>query len=147
MKVKQLLLVSSHRSKPKFTARDICDACHKAIINEPTRLIHGYKLHLNDVCFDQYCRKVSEGIFKVPFLHGFRVLFLTKTVGRLAALCKLTQEMDPSEFIYISDQDSLFEDGVFARIWARGGNLQVARRSIIGRLHCRTPLTQRPMQS
>lgn len=97
--------------------------------------ILNYQWYFQSLRYKRY-----EGIFKIPFLHGFRVLFFTKTAGRLAALCKLTQEMDPSEFIYISDQDSLFEDGVFAKIWVRGGNLQVARRSIIGRLHCRTPL-------
>ena len=87
--------------------------------------------------------KRYEKIFGIPFLHGFRVLFLTKTAGRLAALCKLTQEMAPSDFIWLAEQERLFTDGVFAKIWARGGNLQVVQRSIIGRMHCRTPLPQR----
>lgn len=92
--------------------------------------------------FDTLKYKRYEEIFKVPFLHGFRVLFLTKTAGRLAALCKLTQEMEPSDFIWLTEQERLFDDGVFAKIWARGGNLQVARQSIVGRKHCRTPLIQ-----
>ncbi len=87
--------------------------------------------------------KRYEGIFKVPFLHGFRVLLLAKTVGRLAALCKLTQEMAPTPFICLTEQQRLFTDGVFAKIWAKGGNLQVMQRSIIGRMNCRTPLLQR----
>ena len=92
--------------------------------------------------FDTLKYKRYEEIFKVPFLHGFRVLFLTKTAGRLAALCKLTQEMEPSDFIWLTEQERLFDDGVFAKIWARGGNLQVAQQSIVGRKHCRTPLPQ-----
>ena len=87
--------------------------------------------------------KRYERIFKVPFLHGFRVLFLAKTVGRLAALCKLTQEMAPTPFICLTEQQRLFDDGVFAKIWARGGNLQVVQRSIIGRMNCRIPLPQK----
>ena len=86
--------------------------------------------------------KRYEKIFGIPFLHGFRVLFLTKTAGRLAALCKLTQEITPSDFIWLTEQERLFTDGVFAKIWARGGNLQVVQRSIIGSKHCRTPLPQ-----
>ena len=97
--------------------------------------ILNYQWYFQSLKYKRY-----ERIFKVTHLHGFRVLFLAKTVGRLTALCKLTQEMQPSEFIYLTEQERLFTDGVFAKIWARGGNLQVAQRSIIGRLHCRTPL-------
>ena len=97
--------------------------------------ILNYQWYFQSLKYKRY-----EGIFKVPHFHGFRVLFLAKTIGRLAALCKLTQEMQPSEFICLTVQERLFADGVFAKIWARGGNLQVAQRSIIGRLHCRTPL-------
>jgi hypothetical protein len=92
--------------------------------------------------FDTLKYKRYEEIFKVPFLHGFRLLFLTKTAGRLAALCNLTQEMAPSDFIWLTEQERLFTDGVFAKIWARGGNLQVAQQSLLGRKHCRTPLPQ-----
>ena len=97
--------------------------------------ILNYQWYFQSLKYKRY-----EKIFKVPHLHGFRVLFLSKTVGRLAALCKLTQEMQPSEFICLTEQERLFSDGAFAKIWARGGNLQVAQRSIIGRLYCRTLL-------
>ena len=99
--------------------------------------ILNYQWYFQSLKYKRY-----EGIFEVPFLHGFRVLFLAKTAGRLAALCRLTQEMEPSEFIWLTEQERLFADGVFAKIWARGGHLEVAQRSIIGRLHCRTPLAQ-----
>ena len=84
--------------------------------------------------------KRYEDIFKVPYLHGFRLLFLTKTAGRLAALCKLTQEMQPSEFVWLTEQERMFDDGISGKIWARGGNLQVMQRSMIGSLCCRAPL-------
>jgi len=74
-------------------------------------------------------------------LNGFRLLFITKTAGRLAALCKLTQEMQPSNFVWLTDQQRMFDDGISWKIWARGGNLQVMQRSIIGSLCCRAPLT------
>jgi len=92
--------------------------------------------------FDTLRYKRYEEIFKVAFLNGFRLLFLTKTAGRLAALCKLTQEMAPSDFVWLTEQDRLFTDGVFAKIWTRGGNLQIAQQSILGRKHCRKPLPQ-----
>lgn len=85
--------------------------------------------------------KRYENIFKVPYLNGFRLLFITKTAGRLAALCKLTQEMQPSNFVWLTDQQRMFDDGISWKIWARGGNLQVMQRSIIGSLCCRAPLT------
>lgn len=92
--------------------------------------------------FDTLKYRRYEEIFKVPFIHGFRLLFLTKTAGRLAALCNLTQEMAPADFVWLTEQDRLYTDGVYAKIWARGGNLQVASQSIVGRRHRRTPLPQ-----
>ena len=93
--------------------------------------------------FDTLQYKRYEEIFNVPLIHGFRVLFLTKTTGRLAALCQLTREMAPADFIWLTEQQRLFAQGALAKIWARGGNLEGARQSILGRKHCQTPLPQR----
>jgi hypothetical protein len=76
--------------------------------------------------------KRYEQIFETSRLHGFRLLFLTKTVGRLAAFCRLTQEMQPSNFIWLTEQGRMFSEGVSGNIWARGGNLQVLQRPIQG---------------
>jgi len=84
--------------------------------------------------------KRYEEIFETSYLRGFRLLFLTKTAGRLAALCKLTQEMQPSYFIWLTEQERMFSDGVSANIWARGGSLHATQQSILGRLSCRAPL-------
>ena len=85
--------------------------------------------------------KRYEKIFENSLFHGFRLLFLTKTVGRLAALCRLVQEMQPSNFIWLTEQERMFNDGVFWNIWARGGNLQIAQQSILGSMVCRAPLS------
>ena len=97
--------------------------------------ILNYQWYFQSLKYKRY-----EDIFKVPYLHGFRLLFLTKTAGRLAALCKLTQEMQPSEFVWLTEQERMFDDGISGKIWARGGNLQVMQRSMIGSLCCRAPL-------
>lgn len=83
--------------------------------------------------------KRYEEVFKCK-LRGFRMLFLTSTYGRLAALCKLTQEMFPREFVWLTECSRLFPDGVSAKIWAIGGELHDPQGSILGSLCCRAPL-------
>ena len=73
-------------------------------------------------------------------LRGFRLLFLTSTHGRLVALCQLAQEMEPSNFIWLTECGRLFADGASAEIWAKGGDLRAPQRSILGSLYCRLPL-------
>jgi len=97
--------------------------------------ILNYQWYFQSLKYKRY-----EEIFKASRLHGFRLLFLAKTAGRLVALCKLTQEMQPSRFIWLTEQGRMFEDGVSANIWARGGNLLAAQQSILGRLCCKAPL-------
>ena len=83
--------------------------------------------------------KRYEGIFDCS-LRGFRLLLLTHSPGRLTALCQLVQEMPPSDFVWLTECSRLFPDGVSARIWARGGNLQGPPQSILGTLSCPAPL-------
>ena len=73
-------------------------------------------------------------------LKGFRLLFLTNTLGRLSSLCRLVQEMPPSDFIWLTEQCRLFSDGVSAEIWVRGGKMDACPQSILGSLCCRAPL-------
>jgi DNA-binding transcriptional ArsR family regulator len=73
-------------------------------------------------------------------LRGFRLLFLTSTNGRLVALCKLTQELEPSNFVWLTECGRLFADGASAEIWAKGGDLMAPQQSILGSLCCRAPL-------
>lgn len=90
---------------------------------------------------EQYKR--YESIFSCE-LCGFRLLFLTNTLGRLASLCRLAQDMGPEEtcFVWLTDQSRLEDDGVTARIWAKGGTLKLPQRSIFGSLCCSAPLPE-----
>ncbi len=97
--------------------------------------ILNYQWYFQSLRYKRY-----EAIFKVAHFQGFRVLFLSKTDGRLAALCKLTQEMEPSDFVWLTEQNRLFSDGVFWNIWARGGDLYKSPQSILGRISRRLPL-------
>ena len=65
-------------------------------------------------------------------LNGFRLLFLTHGPGRLASLCRLVQDMPPSDFIWLADRQSLLSKGVWAEIWSRGGRHDIPPQSILG---------------
>jgi len=75
--------------------------------------ILNYQWYFRSLKYKRY-----EHIFKMPRLRGFRLLFLAKTAGRLAALCRLTQQMRPSDFIWLTEQGRMFCDGISWRIWA-----------------------------
>ncbi len=64
--------------------------------------------------------------------RGFRLLFLTCNTSRMATLCRLVREMRPSDFIWLTDQQSLASQGVWAPIWAPGGVIDAPRKSILG---------------
>jgi hypothetical protein len=96
--------------------------------------IVNYQWYFRSLRYKRY-----EGVFHCS-LRGFRLLFLTNSLGRLTALCQLVQEMPPSDFVWLTECRRLFPDGVSAQIWARGGDLQGPSQSILGRLCCRAPL-------
>lgn len=84
--------------------------------------------------------KRYEHIFN-SILNGFRLLFLTNTASRLATLSRLVKEMPPSDFIWLTDQESMFTHGVSAEIWTKGGRYDDPPRSILGpKLACETPV-------
>ena len=91
--------------------------------------------------FDSLRYKRYEEVFKHR-LNGFRLLFLTNTLGRLVALCKLIQEMQSTDFIWLTEYSRNFPGGVSAAIWAKGGNLEAHKQSILGSLCYRAPLPQ-----
>ena len=75
--------------------------------------------------------KRYESFFKCR-LRGFRLLFLTNDFARLGKLSKLIVQMPPSDFINITDQDSLFAKGLWAPIWYKGGRVEQQLVSILG---------------
>lgn len=66
-------------------------------------------------------------------LRGFRVLFLVDSSTRMAGICRLVQDMPPSDFIWVADRAGLLSGGVGAPIWARGGQSGTPPESILGR--------------
>jgi len=74
--------------------------------------------------------KVFEKIFGLAFKR-FRVLFVTVSPEREVALCKLIQEMAPSEFIWVTEQQRMFSQGLADAIWIRGGQMNVPHESIL----------------
>jgi len=84
--------------------------------------------------------KRYEEIFRSKY-NGFRLLFLVNSSSRLVSLCRLAQEMPPSDFVWLTDQERMFTNGVSAPIWARGGRYDDPPRSILGsKLVCNAPV-------
>ena len=65
-------------------------------------------------------------------LRGFRVLLLASSPQRLSALCALVRQMPPSDFIWLSGQQELFQEGLWNRIWVCGGRPDGGLKSILG---------------
>ncbi len=69
-------------------------------------------------------------------LNGFRLLFLTNALSRLNNLCRLVREMPPSDYIWLTQSQAMFKEGVSGNIWIRDGNIESSRQSILGSLCC-----------
>jgi len=73
--------------------------------------------------------------------NGFRLLFMANNSARLGTLSRLVQEMPPSEFIWLTDQERMFSYGLSGEIWFRGGKMGRGPESIIGsRLNTPSPV-------
>jgi len=64
--------------------------------------------------------------------NGFRILFLAPSRKRLDQLCHLVAAMPNTGFVWLTDSDSLFQRGTSATIWAKAGDSQAERQSILG---------------
>ena len=65
-------------------------------------------------------------------LNGFRLLFLTITNSRMVSICRLIQDIPPSNFIWVTDQVRMFSYGLSAEIWACGDKKDTPLQSIMG---------------
>lgn len=92
--------------------------------------IINYQMIFNEQHYKQY-----ETIFRKKF-NGFRLLFLANTHARLTALCRLVYEMTPSNFIWLTEQEQMFSQGLFDKIWYKGGDTNKAPQSILGDQLC-----------
>ncbi len=81
-------------------------------------------------CFRREHYKRYERIWNCR-LRGFRLLFLTHSSQRMAALCRLVHDMRPSDFVWLTDRRSMIERGIWADVWARGGRFDIPLCSIL----------------
>ena len=65
-------------------------------------------------------------------LRGFRVLLLAHNAGAVARLARLVQRMPPSDFIWLTDRQSLISQGLWGPIWMQGGRSDQCGLSILG---------------
>lgn len=107
----------------------------KRAMTDIRQKIINYQWYFQSLAYKRY-----EEVLKCQ-LNGFRLLFLTSSPGRLVALCKLTQRIQPSGFVWLTECSRVLRDGVSAKIWARGGDLHASQGSILGSLCCRAPLS------
>jgi len=105
----------------------------RAMTDVRQKLIN-YQWYFHSKAYKRY-----EQVFKCQ-LRGFRVLFLTTTMGRLNALCELTQQFRSSNFVYLTEISRLFPEGVSAEIWTKGDDINGPQQSILDDLCCKAPL-------
>jgi len=109
---------------------------------DPTRATIRGKILGYRECFRTGAYKRFEQTAKAT-CNGFRTLFVTNTCSRLRALCQNVGSMRPTGFIWLTDQERMFEHGLSADVWARGGRLDQPLESILGpRLSCPAPLPE-----
>ena len=77
--------------------------------------------------------KRYEEMFGSGF-RGFRLLIVAGAPGRCASLCGLVRNMPPSDFVWLTDLDSVRSEGIWSLTWARGGRVGRPLESILGRL-------------
>ena len=97
--------------------------------------IINYQRYFRSGRYKRY-EKILDCSFK-----GFRLLFLTNTTSRLATLCRLVQEMPPSDFVWLTEQERMFSQGLSDAIWFREGRQDASPESILGpEMVCQAPL-------
>jgi len=93
-------------------------------------------IHNKIICYQEFYRsmryKILEEVFNSRF-NGFRLLFLANNDIRVAALCRFLRTIPGSDFIWLTDQSQIFDHGVAANIWIRGGQYEKPRESILGK--------------
>jgi len=65
-------------------------------------------------------------------LNGFRTLFIADTAIRFEQLCRLIRSVRSTAFIWLTDQESMFNNGISDKIWIMGGDTEKGSYSILG---------------
>lgn len=87
--------------------------------------ILNYQAHFRSQRYKRYERVWSCS------LRGFRLLFVSHTAERLAAICRLVWDMRPTDFVWLTDHSRLISNGAWGEIWARGGGMNAPLESIL----------------
>jgi len=88
------------------------------------------KVHNYQTLFEHETYKRYNNIANCK-LNGFRLLFLTNKLNRMESICRLVQSIPPSDFIWVTNQQRVFDKGAAAEIWARGGYYNKKPESIL----------------
>ena len=117
--------------------------CGTETIASPKRAGHDIRQKIVNygAYFDNEGYKRYEQIWESEF-RGFRLLFLTNASSRLSNLSKLVRDIPCTDFVWLAEQYRMFADGIGAHIWARGGNTERGRESILDSSSCRSPVVK-----
>ena len=73
--------------------------------------------------------------------RGFQTLFLANSDHRANQIQQLLNDMRPTNFIWVTDQERMFAQGLGAAIWHSGDAASKERSSILGhRLEFESPI-------
>jgi len=76
--------------------------------------------------------KQLEDHFELSF-RGFRTLFVANHESRLQQLSRLVKSITSSEFVWLTSIESVFNRGISASIWTKGGDVDAGSHSLLGR--------------
>ena len=110
-------------------------ASPKRTVTDVRQKVVNYQSYFLSGRFKRY-KQIWTGEFE-----GYRLLFLTNTPNRLTSLCKLSLEMPPNDFIWLTDQKRLLSEGLHSKIWARGGKQDTGLYSILGSIPFPEPIS------
>jgi hypothetical protein len=88
--------------------------------------IHNYKAYYLSKKYERYEKRWGCSF------NGFRVLFMTNTTSRRLTLSRFISSDRSNDFIWITDQDQMFQHGIGGEIWTRGGDISSSPKSILG---------------
>ncbi|MFC1735281.1 replication-relaxation family protein [Candidatus Hydrogenedentota bacterium] len=64
-------------------------------------------------------------------LNGFRLLVLTHVAKNEVRISRLVREMSPSSFVWVTSAEKMFEQGLAAKIWSAGGDMNADADTIL----------------
>jgi hypothetical protein len=94
--------------------------------NNISTKIKNYRAYFQSQIYKRY-----ETRWNTKF-NGFRLLFLTNTTSRRLTLSRFIFSDMTNDFIWITDQDQMFQHGIGGKIWTQGGDASSSPKSILG---------------